>query len=98
VGSLLASIVNSTFLGLPRWGNNKSRPTSFFMTELEKIACFDKIKALLDTMDKDDQRLIAWSHLTYLVALDRKNLPWILEHLGILIQTETAKIVGGFHS
>jgi hypothetical protein len=68
------------------------------LTEIEKIRRFDRIKELLDSLDRDAQRLIVWSHLTYLVALDRKNLPWILEHLDILIQTESAKLMGGFHS
>jgi hypothetical protein len=68
------------------------------MTELEKIACFDQIKALLESMDVEAQRLIVWSHLTHLVALDRKNLTWIMIHLDILLQTESAKLMGGFQS
>ena len=63
------------------------------MTELEKIKRFDEIKALLDTMDKDDQRLIAWSHLSYLVDLDFSNLTWIMEQLGILIQAKDDNLV-----
>jgi hypothetical protein len=55
------------------------------MTELEKIACFDQIKDLLDSMDSDTQRLIVWSHLKFLLVQDKKGIPWLLEKVGEMI-------------
>jgi hypothetical protein len=72
---------------------NRMRPTSFFMTELEKISRFDQIKDLLDSMDKDDQRLIVWSHLKYLLALDKHGIGWLLERVGELIDSEEKSLL-----
>jgi hypothetical protein len=63
------------------------------MTEQEKIERFDWIKALLDTMDVKDQRLIAWAHLAYLVDMDFQNLGWIINRVEELVEKESNKLL-----
>jgi hypothetical protein len=64
--------------------------------ELEKIACFDQIKSLLETMDKDDQRFIVWSHLCYLVAMNPHNLTWIMDKLEDLLNNTENQLLSPF--
>ncbi len=63
------------------------------MTEQEKIERFDQIKDLLDQLDPATQRLIVWSHLKYLLALDKQGIGWLLEKVGELIDSEEKSLL-----
>jgi hypothetical protein len=67
------------------------------MTEKQKIEQFDKIKVLLDSMDKDSQRLIVWSHLSYLIEQDGfKSLSWLLDRTGELIEKANRELLSPY--
>ena len=67
------------------------------MTERQKIEQFDKIKTLLDSMDKDSQRLIVWSHLSYLIEQDGfNNLSWLLDRTGELIERANRELLSPY--
>ena len=66
------------------------------MTELEKIECFDKIKDLLDSLDKETQKKIVWAHLSYLLHGDILGVRWLLERMGELLEREEQVLIGRF--
>jgi hypothetical protein len=66
------------------------------MTELQKIECFDKIKDLLDSLDKETQKKIVWAHLSHLMYGDIVGVRWLLDRMGELIQREEQVLIGRF--
>jgi hypothetical protein len=66
------------------------------MTELQKIECFDKIKDLLESLDKETQKKIVWAHLSHLLYGDIVGVRWLLDRVGELLVREEGVLISRF--